>query len=522
MPVQRADWNTLDDASQRSFLRRPAVDDDAAIREAVLGIVADVRNGGDDALRTLTARLDGVELADLRVSREEIDAASASLSPEAIEAIDVAIANVRCFHEAQRSPDIAVETMPGVRCERVSRAIGAVGLYVPAGTAPLPSAAVMLAVPAAIAGCATRIVCTPPRPDGQADPAVVVAAARAGVSDIVKIGGAQAIAAMAYGTPSVPKVDKIFGPGNAWVTCAKSVVSSDPDGAAIDMPAGPSEVLVIADESASAEFVASDLLSQAEHGVDSQVVLVTTSGRLADAVEEQVEQQLRLLSRAEIARGSLQHARVLIVDDLDMAVEVSNCRLGLRRTMDARIGRRLLQRHQSRASDLWLCPQLQRTEPGPIHARHDRAGIDSRRTHRLVRDRDHAGRSRGAGRPCRGRDAATASRIMTIAGLVRADLRALQPYEAAQQVDDTIRLNANEAPWSNTADRFRRPLNRYPEIRPGNLARQLGEYFACDPSRLLVTRWCRGRHNARSRRARRETSRSTWMRCSRPAMSERG
>jgi histidinol dehydrogenase len=324
MPVQRADWNTLDDASQRSFLRRPAVDDDAAIREAVLGIVADVRNGGDDALRTLTARLDGVELADLRVSREEIDAASASLSPEAIEAIDVAIANVRCFHEAQRSPDIAVETMPGVRCERVSRAIGAVGLYVPAGTAPLPSAAVMLAVPAAIAGCATRIVCTPPRPDGQADPAVVVAAARAGVSDIVKIGGAQAIAAMAYGTPSVPKVDKIFGPGNAWVTCAKSVVSSDPDGAAIDMPAGPSEVLVIADESASAEFVASDLLSQAEHGVDSQVVLVTTSGRLADAVEEQVEQQLRLLSRAEIARGSLQHARVLIVDDLDMAVEVSN------------------------------------------------------------------------------------------------------------------------------------------------------------------------------------------------------
>ncbi|NCF24246.1 MAG: histidinol dehydrogenase [Gammaproteobacteria bacterium] len=322
--MQRADWNTLDDASQRSFLRRPAVDDDAAIREAVLGIVADVRNGGDDALRTLTARLDGVELADLRVSREEIDAASASLSPEAIEAIDVAIANVRCFHEAQRSPDIAVETMPGVRCERVSRAIGAVGLYVPAGTAPLPSAAVMLAVPAAIAGCATRIVCTPPRPDGQADPAVVVAAARAGVSDIVKIGGAQAIAAMAYGTPSVPKVDKIFGPGNAWVTCAKSVVSSDPDGAAIDMPAGPSEVLVIADESASAEFVASDLLSQAEHGVDSQVVLVTTSGRLADAVEEQVEQQLRLLSRAEIARGSLQHARVLIVDDLDMAVEVSN------------------------------------------------------------------------------------------------------------------------------------------------------------------------------------------------------
>jgi histidinol dehydrogenase len=206
----------------------------------------------------------------------------------------------------------------------VSRAIDAVGLYVPAGTAPLPSAAVMLAVPAAIAGCSTRIVCTPPRPDGRADPAVVIAAERAGVTDIFKIGGAQAVAAMAYGTSSVPKVDKIYGPGNAWVTCAKSVVSADPDGAAIDMPAGPSEVLVIADDLASAEFVAADLLSQAEHGIDSQVVLVTTSERFADAVETQVEDQLRSLSRAEIARGSLQHARTVIVDDLETAVEVSN------------------------------------------------------------------------------------------------------------------------------------------------------------------------------------------------------
>jgi histidinol dehydrogenase len=324
MTLQRAHWNTLDDAAQRTFLRRPAVDDDAAIREAVLAIVADVKEGGDAALRALTARLDGTELADLRVSAAEMDAASATLSSTAIDAIDVAIANVRCFHEAQRPRDVAVETMPGVRCERVSRAIDAVGLYVPAGTAPLPSAAVMLAVPAVIAGCATRIICTPPRPDGRADPAVVVAAARAGVTDIFKIGGAQAIAAMAYGTPSVPKVAKIFGPGNAWVTCAKSVVSSDPDGAAIDMPAGPSEVLVIADDSASAEFVASDLLSQAEHGVDSQVVLVTTSARLADAVEQQVEQQLQSLSRAEIARGSLEHSRAVIVGDLDMAVEVSN------------------------------------------------------------------------------------------------------------------------------------------------------------------------------------------------------
>jgi len=324
MPIPRARWNTLDAAGRQSLLRRPAVEDDAAIREAVLRIVADVKERGDDALRELTARLDRAELDDLRVSAEEMDAAVRLLPAEAVDAIDLAISNVRSFHAAQRPPDVLVETMPGVRCERVSRPIDAVGLYVPAGTAPLPSAAIMLAVPAAIAGCAKRIVCTPPRPDGLADPAVVVASVRAGVTDIFKIGGAQAVAAMAYGTESVPRVGKIFGPGNAWVTCAKSVVSSDPDGAAIDMPAGPSEVLVIADESASPEFVASDLLSQAEHGVDSQVVLVTTSEALADAVDAEIEQQLESLSRAEIARGSLQHARLVLVDDLPCAVDVSN------------------------------------------------------------------------------------------------------------------------------------------------------------------------------------------------------
>ena len=204
MAIQRAQWNALDAAARRSFLRRPAVEDDAAIRTAVLDIVKDVKIRGDEALHALTARLDGVELGDLRVSRQEMDAASASLPPQAIDAIDVAISNVRRFHAAQMPRDVLVETMPGVRCERVSRAIDAVGLYVPAGTAPLPSAAVMLAVPAVIAGCDTRIVCTPPRPDGRADPAVVVASVRAGVTDIFKIGGAQAVAAMAYGTASVP------------------------------------------------------------------------------------------------------------------------------------------------------------------------------------------------------------------------------------------------------------------------------------------------------------------------------
>jgi histidinol dehydrogenase len=182
----------------------------------------------------------------------------------------------------------------------------------------------MLAVPAAIAGCPVRVLCTPPRSDGSADPAILAAASRAGVSDIFKVGGAQAIAAMAYGTATVPKVDKVFGPGNAWVTSAKSLVASDPEGAAIDMPAGPSEVLVIADDGASAELVASDLLSQAEHGTDSQVILVTTDSQLADRVVGEIEQQLQTLSRSAIAREALEHARAILVDDLDTAIDVSN------------------------------------------------------------------------------------------------------------------------------------------------------------------------------------------------------
>lgn len=322
--MQVSDWESLDSATRSELLRRPAVADDGSIRGVVAEILGKVRASGDVALRELTQRLDGPALDELRVSEAEIDAAARQLTPGQIAAIDLAIANVRRFHEQQLPADSAVETMPGVSCERVSRAIRAVGLYVPAGTAPLPSAAVMLAVPAAIAGCPVRILCTPPRRDGSADPAVLVAASRSGVSDIFKVGGAQAIAAMAYGTESIPKVDKVFGPGNAWVTCAKSIVAGDPEGAAIDMPAGPSEVLVIADDEASPVFVAADLLSQAEHGEDSQVVLVTTSRRLAEAALAEVEAQLAELSRNDIARKALENSRVIVVGDVETAVEVSN------------------------------------------------------------------------------------------------------------------------------------------------------------------------------------------------------
>ncbi len=324
MGIEIHNWSELGDAAQAELLCRPAVAEDRTIRRGAQAIIDRVRSQGDAALQELTRELDGAEFDELRVDDDERRAAGDSLSAEELAAIDLAIDNVRRFHERQVSPPLSVETMPGVLCERLSHPIDAVGLYVPAGTAPLPSAAIMLAVPAAIAGCPTRILCTPPRPDGTADPAVVIAATRAGVQDIYKIGGAQAVAAMAYGTESVPAVSKVFGPGNAWVTAAKSIVSSDPAGAAIDMPAGPSEVLVIADASAQAEFVASDLLSQAEHGTDSQVVLITTCAKLATAVDACVEEQLAALPRAAIASEALAHSRILLVPDLAVAIDVSN------------------------------------------------------------------------------------------------------------------------------------------------------------------------------------------------------
>ena len=324
MSISIHNWSELTAAERDGLLQRPAVAGDAAIRTGTTAIINTVRRDGDAALRQFNQKFDGAAFNELRVGQDEIDRAEDALSPEQLAAIDLAIDNVRRFHRAQLPSSIRVETMPGVVCERHSHPIDAVGLYVPAGTAPLPSAAIMLAVPADIAGCPVQILCTPPRPDGTADPAVIVAATRAGVKDIFKVGGAQAIAAMAYGTESIPRVCKIFGPGNAWVTCAKTLVSGDPSGAAIDMPAGPSEVLVLADGNANPEFVASDLLSQAEHGTDSQVILVTTSAQLAAKVVTEIDEQLETLSRADIAAEALGCSRILLVESIEEAIAVSN------------------------------------------------------------------------------------------------------------------------------------------------------------------------------------------------------
>jgi len=317
-------WSALSLEQRRQALRRPLQPDTAQLHERVREIVRDVRERGDAALLEFTRRFDGVALQAVEVSTAEFAAAETALDAEQRRAIDRAIANVRCFHEAQVAAPLRIETAPGVICERQFRPIDAVGLYVPAGVAPLPSAAIMLAVPARIAGCPTRIMCTPPRRDGTADPAVLTIANLCGVRRVFKLGGAQAVAAMAYGTESVPKVDKIFGPGNSWVTAAKLQVANDPDGAALDLPAGPSEVLVVADATARADFVAADLLAQAEHSIDAQVVFVTTSSALAEATAGEVEAQMRRLGRTDTLRQSIEHARVFVVDTIGAAIGLSN------------------------------------------------------------------------------------------------------------------------------------------------------------------------------------------------------
>jgi len=317
-------WQDLTPEGRRAVLARPALANDASLAERVAAIIERVRSEGDAALLDLTAKLDRVELVALEVGQAEFAAAGDRLSEAQRAAIRAAAANIETFHKPQVPTALVVETAAGVRCERVSRPIESVGLYVPAGNAPLPSTALMLGVPARLAGCPLRILCTPPQADGRADPAVLYAALVSGVQRVFKLGGAQAIAALAYGTETVPKVDKVFGPGSVWVTEAKAQVDRDPYGAARDYPAGPSEVLVIADATADPAFVAADLLSQAEHGPDSQVLLLTTSAALATAVAEQVESQKATLPRRGIVDGALGHSRALVVADLAEAFEISN------------------------------------------------------------------------------------------------------------------------------------------------------------------------------------------------------
>ncbi|GAB58085.1 histidinol dehydrogenase [Rheinheimera nanhaiensis] len=319
-------WASLSAAQQQAALARPALADSASLSSQVAEIIRSVRANGDAALRAYSRQFDGLDSNPLVLSAAVKQAQLAKLLPERKAAIELAYDNIRKFHAAQLPCDIEVETSIGVSCQLKSRAIAAVGLYIPGGSAPLPSTVLMLGVPAQLAGCERIVLVTPPGKPQACDiaPEILYAAELCGINEIYTIGGAQAIAALAYGTDSIAKVDKIFGPGNRYVTEAKQQVSQDAQGAQIDMPAGPSEVLVLADSSANAAFVAADLLSQAEHGPDSQVILVSDSSNLIDAVQAEVNRQLALLPRKDIAAAALSHSRYILTADLAQAVAVTN------------------------------------------------------------------------------------------------------------------------------------------------------------------------------------------------------
>ena len=304
-----------------NIVERPHLDV-TELNQTVANVLADVKTRGDEAVKGYELKFDHIDLDSLNVTEQEMKEAEAKVSQQLRDAITLAHENIKKFHESQRFQGKKVETQPGVVCWQKSVPIEKVGLYIPGGTAPLFSTVLMLATPAKIAGCKEIVLCTPPDRQGHVNPAILVAARVAGVSKIFKIGGVQAIGAMAYGTESVPKVYKIFGPGNQYVMAAKQQVSLHD--VAIDMPAGPSEVCVIADEMASAEFVAADLLSQAEHGIDSQVILITTSNKLIDDVQQEVDRQLNQLPRIEIAQRSLENSRIILVRDMKEAIELSN------------------------------------------------------------------------------------------------------------------------------------------------------------------------------------------------------
>lgn len=310
---KRSEWQKI--------VERPHLDV-SQLNETVASVLADVKLRGDEAVKGYELKFDHVDLASLEVTKDEIAEAEKLVTKELKEAIQLAHANIKTFHESQRFRSKKIETQPGVTCWQKSVPIEKVGLYIPGGTAPLFSTVLMLATPAKIAGCKEIVLCTPPNREGKVNPAILMAAQIAGVSKIFKAGGVQAIGAMAYGTESIPKVYKIFGPGNQYVMAAKQQVSIHDVG--IDMPAGPSEVCVIADDTANAEFVAADLLSQAEHGTDSQVFLITTSNKFIDEVQKELDKQLEALPRKEIAQKALENSMLVLVSDIREAIDLSN------------------------------------------------------------------------------------------------------------------------------------------------------------------------------------------------------
>jgi len=308
-------WKDMDEDARREALSRPIGLSDPALIASIRDIMETVKTGGDKAALEFTAKFDGVSLDDLRVPQEDLKAAWKSLPEDQKNAINTARKNIKKFHQAQIPQDIEVETTKGVICRREVRAIDTAGLYVPGGTAPLVSTLLMLAIPAEVAGVRHRIVVTPPGKDGKINPAILAAAHRCKITAIFACGGAQAIAALTYGTETIPRCDKIFGPGNAYVATAKSLAAQEPGGPAIDMPAGPSEAMVVANEDANPVFVASDLLSQAEHDTLAQVVCVASNQKTADKIQAEINKQIVTLPRKNIAQDAIAQSRMIIADN---------------------------------------------------------------------------------------------------------------------------------------------------------------------------------------------------------------
>ncbi len=521
------DWNTLDSVAQAACLTRPALQNEN-LAEQTARLIAQVRADGDATLRALTRRFDNVELAHIAVSPAEFSAAEASLSEPLKAAIVNAHRRITAFHRAGAPKPYALETQTGVQCERIIFPIERVGLYVPAGSAPLPSTALMLGVPAQIAGCDSVLLCSPPQSDGCVHAAVLFAAKLCGITQVYKLGGVQAIAAMAYGTESLPKCDKIFGPGNAWVTQAKQLVSQDPLGASIDMPAGPSEVLVIADAQANAHIVAADLLSQAEHGPDSQVVLVSDSRALLQAVQAAIDSQLEALPRAGIASTALAFARLILVKDLPQALHLSNAYAPEHLILNVAEPRNWLSQVKH-AGSIFLGANTPESvgdyNSGTNHVlptygwARSISGVSVASFVRLVTVQElspaglqnigletielaraerldahaHAVQLRlelmAQNQPNVINDA---NDVTPTLALLRPDVQRMKGYSSARmeakaaQVPQVM-LNANEAPDIGPVDDLP-GLNRYPEPQPEALRKALAEHYQIEPEQLLIGR----------------------------------
>ena len=486
-----------------------AVPDNSEVEARVRTILKRVKEGGDSALRQITSEIDGVDRDVFKVSAQEFEEAAAKVSGEVKSAIETAWKNIYAFHKAQMPSRIEVETAPGVRCIQKPVPINSIGLYIPGGTAPLFSTVLMLAVPSMIAGCPVRIMCTPAGRDGKVSPEVLYTAARCGIRDVYKLGGAQAVAAMAYGTGSISAVDKIFGPGNRYVTTAKQIVSSE--GTAIDMPAGPSEVMVLADSTAVPRFVAADLLSQAEHGRDSQVILVCNSKGICDAVLKEVELQAAVLPRGEMIKSSLENSRAIIFSDTDRMLEFAD-RYAPEHLIISMADADVLAERINCAGSIFIgnySPEsagdyasgtnhtlptsawahsfsgvnvdsfmrkttLQKLSPaglrgisGCITAMAGAEGLDA-----------HANAVRVRMESCDGQEKDSFDPL----GLVRANIRNLEPYSTARdeyQGNLGIFLDANESPYENG-------YNRYPDPRQRALKNKISEIKGIPVENIFV------------------------------------